>query len=136
MKKTGVAAITAIATDSILDALEAFAKAIDMRSRIKLAESHAEQEMRAGAIRRDLRRRIELGSLDELRVVDRVLGRLELGRDRYGELDLTRPREWRRELREELLDALVYDVAEELAAEDVERAALREDARREMVEVS
>jgi hypothetical protein len=68
------------------------------------------------ALIRDIRRRLPLASPDELRVLDRVLQRLELGRDRY------------RELREELLDALVYDVCEELAVEDIDRAQLRADA--------
>jgi hypothetical protein len=68
--------------------------------------------------------RLPLASHDELRVVDRVLQRLELGRERYGLLDLAKPRDWRRELREELLDALVYDVADELAAEVPVQVAL------------
>jgi hypothetical protein len=80
------------------------------------------------ALIRDIGRRLPLASPDEVRVLDRVLQRLELGRDRYGALDLSRPREWRRELREELLDALVYDVCEELAVEDIDRAQLRADA--------
>jgi hypothetical protein len=90
------------------------------------------QAVRAVGLRRDLGRRCALANLDELRVVDRVLQRLELGRERYGGLDLSRPRNWRKERFEERLDALVYDVAEELAAEDVERARLREDARTEL----
>lgn len=85
------------------------------------------------ALIRELGRRLPLASPDEVRVLDRVLQRLELGRDRYGALDLSRPREWRRELREELLDALVYDVCEELAAEDRDRAELRKAARAEML---
>jgi len=85
------------------------------------------------ALIRDLARRLQLAAHDELRVIDRILTRLEIGRERYGELDLSRPRDWRREHREELLDALVYDVAEELAREDQERAELREAARVEML---
>lgn len=85
------------------------------------------------ALIRDIARRLQLAAPDEVRVIDRVLQRLELGRERYGALDLSRPREWRRELREELLDALVYDVSEEIAAEDQARAELREAARAEMV---
>jgi hypothetical protein len=91
------------------------------------------QAVRAVGLRRDLGRRCVLANLDELRIVDHVLQRLELGRERYGHLDLSRPRNWRKERFEERLDALVYDVAEELAAEDVERARLREDARRELI---
>ena len=45
---------------------------------------------------------------DELRVVCSILARLELGRARYGLLDLDEPRDWQRELGEELLDAVVY----------------------------
>ncbi len=92
------------------------------------------QEVRAAAMRRDIARRLALCNLDESRVVDRVLQRLELGRERYGGLDLSKPRNWRKERFEERLDALVYDVAEELAAEDAERAQLHGDARRELVE--
>lgn len=48
-------------------------------------------------------------SVDELRVVISILSRLELGRARYGLLDLDAdPRDWQRELGEELLDAVVY----------------------------
>jgi hypothetical protein len=81
----------------------------------------------------DLMRRLALIGYDELRVIERVAERLDLGRHRYGELDLSRPRAWRRELREELLDALVYDVAEELAFEDRMRARLREETAAEML---
>lgn len=70
---------------------------------------------------------------DALRVVSRVAARLELGRERYGDLDLAQPRPWRRERNEELLDAIVYEVAGELAAEDAAREAMHEQARAEMV---
>jgi hypothetical protein len=80
----------------------------------------------AVGLRRDVGRRLGFANADELRVVDRVLQRLELGRERYGHLDLSRPRNWRKERFEERLDALVYDVAEELAAEDAVRAQLRQ----------
>lgn len=78
-------------------------------------------------------RRLAIASPDEVRVVDRILTRLEFGREEYGPLDLTKPREWRRELREELLDALVYDAGEEIALEDRSREELREAARAEML---
>lgn len=77
-----------------------------------------EQQLRVAA----LQRRQSSMNLDELRVVERITERLELGRVRYGELDLRQPRPWRRELREELLDALIYDAAEELHAEDLAQA--------------
>jgi hypothetical protein len=85
------------------------------------------------ALIRDIARRLQLASPDEVRALDRLFQRLELGRERYGALDLSRPREWRRELREELLDALIYDVCDELAVEDQERAELHEAARAEML---
>ncbi len=104
MRKTGPAAVVAIAMDSISEALEAFAGALDMRS--VPAESRAD-DLRAGAMRRDLGRRLALGNLDELRVVDRVLQRLEIGRERYGHLDLSKPRNWRKERLEDALNELV-----------------------------
>lgn len=85
------------------------------------------------ALARDIARRLQLASLDEVRVIDAILIRLELGRERYGLLDVSRVRDWRKERREELLDVIVYDVARELADEDRERAALREAARVEML---
>ena len=80
----------------------------------------------------DLGRRLAMRNLDELRVLDAVLMRLELGAERYGPLDLTKPRDWRRERGEELLDAMIYDVAGELAARDRAIAELHELARLEM----
>lgn len=77
--------------------------------------------------------RLQALEYDALRVVDRVIARLELGRERYGDLDLAQPRPWRRERNEELLDAIVYEVAGELAAEDAVRAELHERARTEML---
>lgn len=71
--------------------------------------------------------------LDALRVIDRITARLELGRERHGVLDLAAPRDWRRERFEERLDALIYDVCEELALEDRARGELHEQARVEML---
>lgn len=91
-------------------------------------------ELRRQALARDLARRLQLASIDELRVIDALLARLELGRERYGQLVLAKDRrDWRRERREELLDAIVYEIADELVAQEVERAELHEAARREMV---
>lgn len=70
---------------------------------------------------RQLGARLACLGLDELRVVDHVVTRLELGRD------------WGKELGEELVDALVYHAARELAAQDLARASLREAARVEML---
>jgi hypothetical protein len=66
----------------------------------------------------DLVRRLALAGRDERRVMERLLARLELGRRRYGELDIAAPRNWRRDFGEELLDALIYDTIEELRQED------------------
>jgi len=90
-------------------------------------------DLQRQALARNIAIRLQACSVDELRVQDRVLGRLELGRQRYGDLDLSRPRDWRRERFEERLDALVYDVCDELVLEDATRAELREAARREML---
>lgn len=81
----------------------------------------------------DLARRLHLASHDELRVLDRLFTRLELGRDRYGHLRLPVPRDWRRDFGEELLDAIIYDTIETTAAEDAQRSGLHEAARREML---
>lgn len=61
---------------------------------------------------------VRLGALvdgDELRVIDAFVGRLEIGRERYGALDLTVRRDWSREAVEERLDGAVYDIAARLA---------------------
>lgn len=84
------------------------------------------------ALMRSLAKRLPRAAPDELRVIERVLGRLEVGRARYGELDLSKPRDWRRERCEERLDALVYDVCEELALED---QAAGKASRDELVEL-
>ena len=89
--------------------------------------------IRQRALLADLGRRLALRNLDELRVVDAILLRLELGAERYGALDLARPRDWATERREELLDAMIYDVADQLAAHDRATAELQELARAEMV---
>lgn len=59
-------------------------------------------------LRRDISRRLPACGPDELRVLDALLERIELGRDRYGFLDLARARDWDRELAEEMLDVQVY----------------------------
>lgn len=89
-------------------------------------------EVQRQALARDLSRHLACLGLDELRLVDFVVARLRLGRERYGELDLSAPRDWAKELGEELVDALVYHAARELAAQDLARAGLREAARQEM----
>lgn len=79
---------------------------------------------RTDALARTIAARLRLCSEDELRVVDVVLGRLELGRDRYGQLDLARPRDWERELAEELLDAHIYRACALLVERENARADL------------
>ena len=82
----------------------------------------------------DLVGRLARAGHDEQRVIDRVLARLELGRRRYGPLNLAGDRRnWRRERFEERLDALVYDVCAELADEERELAIRQEGARSEIV---
>lgn len=84
----------------------------------------------------DLTRRLTRASRDELRVIDRLLGRLELGRDRYGVLTLPAPRDWRRDFGEELLDAIIYDTIETLQAETVARENTQAAAVEELVELA
>ena len=70
-------------------------------------------------------------------MIDRLLARLELGRHRYGELALAGDRrDWRRELGEELLDAVIYDTVETLRAEDQAHAELEATAARELAELA
>jgi len=74
------------------------------------------------AFARDMVLRLGRASHDELRVLERVLRRLELGRERYGALNLSKPRDWRIELADELLDAVVYDTMDTIRAEDQKHA--------------
>lgn len=69
--------------------------------------AHSDRDRRE-ALARNLAARLLACNLDEMRVVDLLLARLELGRDRYGYLDLARSRDWDREEAEELLDARIY----------------------------
>lgn len=76
---------------------------------------------RCDELRADLEARLELCAYDELRVVSKILGRLELGRQRYGYLDLARDRRnYKREEAEEHLDGAVYRACDELDREDKE----------------
>jgi hypothetical protein len=90
-------------------------------------------EVQRLALVRVLSSRLPALELDALRLLDHIVTRLELGRQRYGDLDLAAPRDWGKELGEELVDALVYHTARELAAQDMARESLREAARREML---
>ena len=51
---------------------------------------------------------------DALAVMDYIAARLEVGRDRYGGLDLSTPRDWAEEERQEHADAVVYRAAAEI----------------------
>ncbi len=63
----------------------------------------------------DLSARLLQCSRDELRVMSQLLARLELGRARYGHLDLARDkRDFKREEAEEHLDAAVYRACDQL----------------------
>lgn len=98
--------------------LRAAAEALAERQRIPAAEVNTD---RCAERRGDLRLRLELCSLDELRVIGVLLARLELGRQRYGYLDLARDRrDFKRERAEEYVDLAIYDACDELdrAAKD------------------
>ena len=66
----------------------------------------------------DLIRRLPLCSLDEARVLDVQLSRIELGRDQYGPLDVSKPRDWAKEAAEERVDAAFYDACLLIAERD------------------
>jgi hypothetical protein len=83
-------------------------------------------DLQRSALSRDLARRLELANHDELRVLDRILVRIELGRERYGSLAIGAPRAWRRDFAEELIDAIFYDTVEVIRAEDAAREELRD----------
>lgn len=70
------------------------------------------------ALCRDIARRLRLGNLDEARVIDALLVRLEIGRERYGHLDLRKARDWDREEAEELLDMRIYQACRTLVERD------------------
>lgn len=131
----GFAAIAAIAMDALRETWEEFEEAIDLavflrvrieedRKRARRADGVA-AEIRAAALRRDMGRRFALCNLDELRVIDVQLTRLELGREQYGPLDLSRYRDWHKELAEEHVDAAFYRACAILVErEERARAAL------------
>lgn len=75
---------------------------------------------------RNISARLHQCSFDELRVVDVILTRLEFGREQYGYLDLSRPRDWKRERAEEIVDAAFYEACDRLCARDVELRAIEE----------
>lgn len=54
---------------------------------------------------------------DEFRVIRAIAKRLQKGAREYGGLNISNGRDWSRELREELLDAIVYATVLELRGE-------------------
>ncbi len=71
--------------------------------------------LRCLRLRDTLAKRLLECSYDELRVLGQLLARLELGRSRYGHLDLARDRrDFKREEAEEHLDAAVYRACDAL----------------------
>lgn len=90
---------------------------------------------RTEAIKRSIVARLGPCSRDEARVLDYVLSRLELGRDRYGLLDLERgDRDWAEEERQEHADSIVYRSCAEIVRLDRVHRDLRELAGKELVE--
>jgi hypothetical protein len=77
--------------------------------------------IRRDAIARSLCARLcdERRSIDELRVIDRVLSRLEMGADIYGALKLAADkRAWNREAADELVDWIFYTACREIVRDD------------------
>jgi hypothetical protein len=89
------------------------------------------------ALERSVAGRLIVCSHDELRVVDAVLNRLAIGRERYGHLVLQDDkRDWQREGAEELVDTAIYRACALISKQDTDRAALHEDVRSELAEVA
>ncbi len=84
--------------------------------------------LRRDALARTFSVRLLLCNEDELRVLDVILGRLELGRDRYGHLDLAKSRDWDAEEAEELLDARIYRACDVIQKRDARLERLRCEA--------
>lgn len=83
---------------------------------------------REQALARVIAARLLRCNLDELRVIDVLLSRLELGRERYGYLDLSKARDWDLEEAEELLDARIYRACALLQRRDEDRERLECEA--------
>ena len=89
--------------------------------------SHVDSEKLEGRSELKTIREMHVGALflatqhlgpGELAVLVTIAQRLEMGRQQYGDLDPVRdPRNWRKELAEEQLDAAVYAACEMLRAE-------------------
>lgn len=88
-------------------------------ARSRAARHVASAEPRRDALERSLCTRLVQCSYDELRVLNGILRRLELGRARYGFLDLRKDRrDFRRERNEEIADWVVYDACAEISDRD------------------
>jgi len=85
--------------------------------------------IRRDALARSIAARLLTCNEDELRVLDAILGRLELGRDRYGHLDLSKARDWDAEEAEELLDARIYRACDVLRRRDAQTSRMDEALR-------
>lgn len=86
------------------------------------------------ALVRDVARRLLTASHDEVRVVSKLLDQLEFRRHRAGPLSIRDRRDWRAELGDGLLNAVIYCALETLRAEDEARANLQAVARAEMLD--
>lgn len=80
--------------------------------------SNPDDSTRRDALHRNISSRLLLCNVDELRVLDVLLGRLELGRHRYGHLDLAASRDWDKEEAEEHADAAIYRACNVLSKRD------------------
>jgi hypothetical protein len=80
--------------------------------------------VRCEALRRNLASRLLLCCWDELRVIDIDLGRLEKGRHEHGYLDLSIPRDWKREEAEERVDARIYRMFDDIVETDAQVAKI------------
>jgi hypothetical protein len=75
----------------------------------------------------------ERRSIDELRVIDRVLSRLEAGADIYGALKLAADmRAWNREAAYELTDWIFYAACREIVRDDERGERLLRDTEHDL----
>jgi len=94
-----------------------------------MSETSMRDVERHGALVRCIARRLAMAELDVVRIVDRILLRLEKGRDEYGPLNIAKSaRNWREERAQEFEDVLVYTVIEELRRLDAQRARIEHEA--------
>lgn len=84
------------------------------------------------AIESALRQLLPLFNLDELRVLEFDALRLLKGRETYGPLDLSAPRDWNHAEFEELVDARLYRTFAIIQAQDAQRAQLHADVAAEI----